>query len=80
MRPAVRSGLLTGFFFLLLAGRAFAPQLEGRLFLDKDHYVVGEPVYSRLRRPMIFPRCVAKPMRMIHLFIFSPMNLNNGAR
>jgi hypothetical protein len=44
MRPAVRSGLLAGFLFFLLAGRAFA-QLEGRLYLDKDHYVVGEPVY-----------------------------------
>jgi len=44
MRPAVRSGLLAGFLFFLLAGRAFA-QLDGRLYLDKDHYVVGEPVY-----------------------------------
>jgi hypothetical protein len=44
MRPAGRCGLLAGFLFFLLAGRAFA-QLEGRLYLDKDHYVVGEPIY-----------------------------------
>jgi len=44
VRAVVRYGLLAGFLLFLLAGRAFA-QLEGRLYLDKDHYVVGEPVY-----------------------------------
>ncbi len=39
---------LTGFITLVLlvsgTDRAFA-QLEGRLYLDKDRYVAGEPVY-----------------------------------
>ena len=43
-RFAIRSGLFAVLFGFLLTSRGSA-QLEGRLFLDKDKYVAGEPVY-----------------------------------
>ncbi len=43
-RSLVRYGLLAGLLCFLLTGSAFA-QLEGRLYVGKNQYLVGEPVY-----------------------------------
>jgi len=45
-KSGLRCGLFALIFGMILSGNAFA-QLEGHLFMDKDEYAKGEPIYLR---------------------------------